>query len=267
MREKNFKLSLFVTAIAFLAIAISSCSDKDEKARLSITLTDSPGDYEAVNVEVIGVEILINSDDESNGWTLLDVEDSIFNLIALTNGVEATLSDVDIEPGRLSQLRLLLGDQNSVVIDGDTIALSTPSAQQSGLKIQINEDLVAGVTYSIKLDFDAAQSVVKAGNSGKYNLKPVIKTIIEATSGAIRGTVTPDSLSVAIYAIQGSDTIGASYAPADEASYLIEGLPEGNYDLTFDPGEESGFISTTVGGIDVSTGEVKEVDPIELVEM
>jgi hypothetical protein len=49
---------------------------------------------------------------------------------------------------------LLLGDDKNTVVVGDkTYDLKTPSAQQSGLKLKINQTLVA-VTYEFIFDFD-----------------------------------------------------------------------------------------------------------------
>jgi hypothetical protein len=46
---------------------------------------------------------------------------------------------------------LLLGDKNTVVVGDKTYDLKTPSAQQSGLKLKINQTLVAGATYEFML--------------------------------------------------------------------------------------------------------------------
>jgi hypothetical protein len=43
---------------------------------------------------------------------------------------------------------------------------------------------------SCTFDFDANKSIVKLGNGG-YKLKPVIRTVETAISGAIKGTITP----------------------------------------------------------------------------
>jgi hypothetical protein len=43
-------------------------------------------------------------------------------------------------------------------------------------------------------DFDANKSIVKLGNGG-YKLKPVIRTVETAISGAIKGTITPIGIS------------------------------------------------------------------------
>jgi hypothetical protein len=44
--------------------------------------------------------------------------------------------------------------------------------------------------YTVLLDFDANKSIVKQGN-GTYSLKPVIRTIEQAISGAVKGKITP----------------------------------------------------------------------------
>ena len=93
----------------------------------------------------------------------------------LTGGLEAILADVELPAGNISQIRLILGENNSLTINGQTQNLTIPSGSQSGLKLNVNIELVEGITYKILLDFEAAKSVVEAGNSGIYNLKPVIR--------------------------------------------------------------------------------------------
>jgi hypothetical protein len=61
-------------------------------------------------------------------------------------------------------------------VDGVSYPLSTPSAEQSGLKLQVNATLEAGVVYTILLDFDANKSIVVTGNN-TYKLKPVVSII------------------------------------------------------------------------------------------
>jgi hypothetical protein len=60
--------------------------------------------------------------------------------------------------------------------------------QRSGLKLQVNQTLQEGIMCTF--DFDANKSIVKLGNGG-YKLKPVIRTVETAISGAIKGTITP----------------------------------------------------------------------------
>ncbi len=74
----------------------------------------------------------------------------------------------------------------------ETIPLDTPSAQQSGLKLKHAFEVTANTEVDLVLDFDACRSIVKAGNSGKFNLKPVIAALPILT-GSISGAVDPSA--------------------------------------------------------------------------
>jgi hypothetical protein len=146
----------------------------------------------------------------------------------------------------------VLGENNTITVDGETHDLSTPSAQQSGLKLNLHADLKEGITYKILLDFDVARSIVESGN-GSYSLKPVIRAISEATSGAIEGSVNIPESTPAVYAIMSMDTLGTTFADSTGA-FLIKGLPAGTYTVSFAPaagytiGDKTGVI-VTIGNI------------------
>ena len=71
--------------ILALSIALFSCSDSEENARLEIRLTDAPGDYEAVYVDIRGVEIHADEGNASSGWMSLDVQEGRYNLLEFTS--------------------------------------------------------------------------------------------------------------------------------------------------------------------------------------
>jgi len=259
--------SLFKSALLSLFV-FAGCSEDDQMARLKITLVDSPGDYEAVNVDIQGVAVHTNEQagEDDDGWTVFEDSDvGVVNLLEYTSGTELTLVDTEFPTGMISQVRLLLGDDNSVEIDDFTHPLKTPSGQQSGLKLQVHENLLGGITYNFKLDFEAARSVVHTGSDG-YILKPVIKVITEATKGAIRGSVTPAELNVAINVMQGEETISTTYAKENVSEFLASGIPEGQYTIIFDPGDDSEYELRTLENVSVSNGEVTDIGLIELVK-
>ena len=260
----KLKFSLLLLALSILAI---SCNDDQGNSRLIISLTDSPGDYKAVNVDIQSIEIHRSTGNQESGWISLDgVNAAVYNLLDLTNGIDVVLADTEFPTGQLSQMRLVLGDNNTVDVDGQILHLETPSALQSGLKLQINQTLEKGITYQFLLDFDAAKSVVKAGSSGQFNLKPVIKVRTEATSGAIKGFVMPEGINVAVYAMQGADTIATTYAVEDISEYLLGSLDPGSYDVVFDPGEMSGYLSSTIEDVEVLIGEITNAGETTLVK-
>ena len=255
LRNTIFYTSLLLTAIFLLA----SCS-KNEKgtARMQVSLTDGPGDYEALYIDVQDIKINLTSDTAS-GWSSLEnVRHGTYNLLDLVNGKDTLLADAIIPAGRVQQIRLVLGKENYVKIADQMLKLETPSAQQSGLKLNIHQDVSAGIVYQLLLDFDVAKSVVQA-NNGKYILKPTIRTVMQAIGGSIKGTVAPDSLQTAVLAIQGSDTVASTYT--SNGGYLIRGLNAGTYDLHFLPSDNS--VSKQIkAGIIVNTGFVTTVDTL-----
>jgi len=138
-----------------------------------------------------------------------------------------------MEPGTISQIRLILGPNNSVIVDGVSHPLSTPSAEQSGLKIQVHQTFEPGVSYAILLDFDANQSIVEKGN-GEYQLKPVIRTIDIALSGSIKGSISPVGTVATITASSNGLTFYSSVSNSN-GDFLVAGLPAGTYNITVTP--------------------------------
>ena len=248
--------------LALACVAMVACGDKEGgSAKVQVVMVDAPADYDAVLIDVQDVQVN-TSNDEENGWeSLEEAEPGIYNLLELTNGEEAFLGEIELPEGKLGQVRLILGDQNELVIGEDTLELTVPSGSQSGLKVNINTDIVEGVTYKLVLDFDAGRSVVKRGNSEAYNLKPVIRAQMEAQTGAIEGAVSPAGADVIIYAIQGEDSV-SSY-PDEAGAYLIRALAEGTYDVVAVPASDT-LTTATIEAVEVTVGQVTEADTLHL---
>ncbi|MGV3528735.1 MAG: DUF4382 domain-containing protein [Flavisolibacter sp.] len=257
---------LFFTLAAAAVTLFYACTKNDvsaeNKAHLQVYLTDLPGNYDEVNIDVKDVMINYQSDSGSGWKSLPGVKAGSYDILELTNGNDALLADAEIETGSIKQIRLILGDNNYVTVDGDQFDLKTPSAQQSGLKINLNQDVNEGVTYKLLLDFDASRSIVRTGNGG-YILKPVIRATVEAVGGTIRGFVTPDTLATSVYAIQGSDTVAGTTTSA--GGYQLRGVNAGTYQLSFVP-SDTAFKAQTKTGITVTANQVTVVDTVHLVK-
>lgn len=253
----------FLTSAAAVIVAVffmTACSDDPKNARLEVRLTDAPGDYEAVNIDIQGVEIHSNA---GGGWQSLNIEAGVYNLLELTNGLDTLLGAIELPPGKVSQIRLVLGDNNSITIDGETFDLATPSAQQSGLKLNLHANLKEGITYRVLLDFDVARSVVHKGN-GSYSLKPVIRAISEATSGAIGGSVSIIESTPAVYVINGIDTVGTSFSDSVSGMFLVKGIPAGTYTVKFAPA--TGYIISDIPNVNVVVGDVTNLGVVPVTQ-
>lgn len=280
---KKIKLVIPFLFIAFLV----SCNDSEsnsinkETPTISIRLVDGPGDYEAVNIEIVDVMIKMDNDnDDDNGWTSLEANNEIINLLDFTGGFSKVLVErFPIPAGTLSQMRLVLGDGNTIVIkdenDNDAVFdLKTPSAQQSGLKLKVNTEIEAGFTYDFVLDFDVDKSIVHAGNSGNIILKPVLYVSAEASSGIIEGTILPlDVPSIASVLVDDNGTVETdddfvitAFTDVISGEFALWGVPAGTYDVKVMPiDEESDYSYGSATAVLVTNGEVTTiVDPIEL---
>lgn len=258
--KSKFLLFLFVCSL--FTVSLSSCSNKDsdEKAKLEIRLTDDPAAYEAVYIDIKDVQINVTGDDDKGWQSVANVQKGIINLLDLVNDKDTLLCKADIPSGKLHQIRLVLGTNNSIVSNGVTYQLETPSAEQSGLKLNVQQNVTGGILYTILLDFDAGRSVVTSG-SGKFILKPVIRTVLNAVGGSIKGVVAPSSVLTAVYAINGTDTM-TTFTDATGA-YLIKGVPPATYKVQFWP-KDLTYKSQEKTGINVTTGNVTTVETVTL---
>lgn len=226
------KIILIPLMITF-AIVLYSCSSDNSSSEnypYKVRMTDDPGPYSEVNVDIRSVQVV-----GAGGQTVtLNTNAGIYNLLDFTNGADTLIASSTLHDAAVSQIRLILGSNNTIVLDGVTYPLSTPSAEQSGLKLLVNQTLVADIDNSILIDFDANSSVVQTGN-GTFKLKPVLRTVVAAISGNIEGSITPAGTLAMVTAVSATGVMYSSNADILTGGFRITGLPPGSYTLTITP--------------------------------
>ncbi len=255
---------LLLTALAGGSFFFPSCnkSSSSGSGHLQVMLTDGPGNYDAVYIDVQKVEVNVSSDTGTgSGWQTVNLlRPGIYNLLKFSNGIDTVLAAADLPAGTLSQMRLVLGSNNAVVINGQSYPLTTPSAQQSGLKFNIHSTLTAGIVYRLWIDFNADRSIVAAGN-GKYLLKPVIRTYSEAVGGSIKGYALPYAAKPQVWASMGTDTLLALPDSAT-GNYFFGGVNPGAWNLRFHARDST--YKDTAFAVTVSTGVVTNAGTVTL---
>lgn len=223
------------------------------QSQLAVRLTDAPGNYEEVNIDIQRVEVNYNVESENPGLVTLNVRPGIYNLVRLTNGLDTLLADATVPPGTIHQIRLILGPNNTVKEFGQApVSLSVPSGMQSGIKVNFSNTLEPGSNNVILLDWDAERSVVKAGNSGIYNLKPVIRAVAVNNAGSIAGRVTPEGRYY-VMAVDANRDTASTYSQWDGRFRLV-GLKAGTYTVTA-TATDSTATTHVVEGVSLTNGQ------------
>ena len=230
---------------------------------LRLAITDAPScGYDAVNITIEKVRVHRNVDaaDGDTGWSEIVLSPARrIDLLTLSNGVLQELGQTALPAGKYTQLRLVLAANgtatpppNSVVPTGGAeTALTTPSAQQSGLKLNTNIDVASNEVADFVLDFDACKSVVKRGNSGQYNLKPVISVIPRLSDAGMRVVGYVDASiagSATLVSLQSNGVPVKATSPAANGQFVLYPVPAGTYDLVV---TSTGHVTAVMSGVPV----------------
>ncbi|WP_426489860.1 DUF4382 domain-containing protein [Hymenobacter sp. 102] len=240
--------TLLYPALLAAPLFFGSCSKDNESnnSKLEIRLTDAPGDFRAVVLDVRQLEVHTADVSSADGWYTLAFQPQAINVVEYVNGKSALLTSTDFATGNITEIRLLLGPDSYVIgRDGQRYDLKTPSGQTSGVKLKLdNVTLRDRETFQLLLDFDVAKSIVERGNwkpnndkKERYLLKPVIRVVAQDIKGSIRGTVSPAAALPQVIAIRSSITVADTFSTAADASgaYQLSALPSGTYRVEFYP--------------------------------
>lgn len=193
-RNKKSVLSvlLVVGAAIVASLLFAGCGGdggSTSTGTLKLAITDKPSDnYAAVVVSVKEIRVVPagkeNAADNDPGLPLVAsfAPAKVIDVMQL-NFVQMALGEAVLPAGSYSQIRLILEPNpngqgqplaNYLVLKTDLAAripLTTPSAQQSGLKVLGPIEINPGVINAVMIDFDPNTAVVARSN-GDYNLKP-----------------------------------------------------------------------------------------------
>ena len=288
-----FRKRASILALALAAAGMAACSDSgggtgSQTPRLSIRLTDAPGDLAEAWVEIDKI-VLVGTGGQV---VLRDNSTGLIDLLTLRTSVADLVQDATVPAGSYSELRFVIGDAYVKTKTGQVFATSgatlpagvtptgtlhCPSCSQSGLKVKLpggSLELQEGARILV-VDFDASESFGhEAGNSGQWVMHPVLHATDVQLAGEIAGTVslatgvtlpaTCGGSAVAITqfvpkAIVGVDSI--SGAVDATGAYRIRYLTPGTYTLgqgpalTFANGDSLIFASTaTPATVAVASG-------------
>ena len=181
-------------AAAAMVAACDSGTDPGDGPRVSVFLTDAPGDVDAVWLDLAEVSLIGSGVEDFD----LPLEvDGLIELTDLQGDLQELADDVDIPDFEsFAQIRLMVDGVVLRTSQGDYFStddahlppeaaseevgeLQCPSCFQTGIKLVLQgagSELEEGEEdVAVVLDFDVAQSFAHpAGSSGRWVLRPVI---------------------------------------------------------------------------------------------
>jgi hypothetical protein len=232
----------------FLIVAGCDGGDSGSTGTINLSLTDaSTTDYQAVYITVKRVEVQKAG---GEGWTVISTPEKTYNLLDLVNGVREELALASLPSGHYTQMRLILSDipdgslnirstrhpYSNYFINNinESVELKIPSSYQTGIKIVQGFDINANETTELVLDFDATRSIVQAGSSGQWLLKPTIKMFETKNSCIISGNAGQPGVLVSAQVYNASTSVPIDERVQIEAASVSD--PDGNYKLFVAPG-------------------------------
>ncbi len=256
------KLKLFTALLAMTGfLLVTRCNKNSYDPKLSVSLTDSPGEFEALHLDVLKVSVM----GDKAGWIDLDTKADIYDVLKLNNGIAVNLASGNLVNERIiAKVKLTIGLRNDVVIDGVLHhLLFMNDLQVKSLEVIGDANYEAGMqrNNSILLDLDAAQSVIE--KNGTFFLDPVLRVFDARTEGFIKGLIMPVQARPAVMAQGVNDAAGASPEFTTYASPSGEFLlraQAGVYNVTFDA--HSPFRDKMVKNITVKAGETADLGKI-----
>ena len=225
MQKKLHRTVIVVLGVVLVTAFLLGCSlTNNDTGTIKLSLTDAPiadaKSVEGVFITIASIEYHLNG-----AW----IEDTgfegpqKFNLLELTGGTVAPLSNTIINAGEVTQIRFMLDAQehgatqkanpaNYMVIDPSGTAngideedliyeLFVPSGGQTGYKAVGTFTVPINGEVEITADFDVRKSIVKRGVLDEYLLKPTIRLIVNNQAGTIAGSFSEDAQTYDAYTI------------------------------------------------------------------
>ncbi len=259
--------------MAVLAPALLLACSGQDTGKISVQLTDAPGDFKAAVVTITEIALV-----GSGGTIVLSNAKVTTNLLSLANDTAKLVDQAVVPSGSYGQLRFVITggyveveqpDGGSVIYasspsyeglpDGAVVGgtLKMPSYAESGLKVDLRGGLDVGTDAKVLLvDFDVAQSFGHdAGDSGSWVMHPVMTAIQLELSGTLNvavklgagvvlpGTTTLAQLSAVLTNAGGSaETLPLTDAGGGTFAASFRYLVPGDYSLDFTASGLTSFV-------------------------
>jgi len=169
----------------FVLVLMSSCSKDNvteiaENSLVTVKLKATESLFSEMNIEILDVQFRVLEDEtEPNAWMSLNaINSGVYDLTSLTQERALSLVEFEDVPSQfIYSIRIVLGNQNSVVFNGVEYDLDSSSEFQNTSVNIIEKQLNPNTLYEFEVEFEIDRSVVLSSD-GVVNFNPRINTLM-----------------------------------------------------------------------------------------
>jgi len=290
---KTLKISLVAASllVAFMLI-FSACTkngiDASAGGKVAIYLTDGPGEFDSVFIDIQKVEVKIDTNsnhknnddrckddddrddhqkrkDDYGEWVNINFTPAIIDVLGLRNGVETKLGEANIAAGTVRKIRITLGTKNRVVKAGVSSTLELRNETNNFLYVKLydkhRQRMADSTSVSVWVDFDVANSIYE--KDGKFYLKPVLRPFNNRNFGVVEGEVLPLAAKAVVRITNGTGFNGVAL-PDREGEFKLRGLEPGTYTVTVQGIPP--YVDKVISNVVVTKGKETELGVITLTQ-
>jgi hypothetical protein len=288
MKKTNtfYFLAICLAIATFILVSCNkntSLENASGQQVVSLYLTDGPGYFDKVYVDIRSVKLLVDTSkntrrndtcnwdrlgsvptkrDSSLVWEDLNVKAGIYDILTLRNGVDTLLANKSVVKGAIRLIRIDIGTSNSLVKDSVTYPLHLPASFPGYILVKLKGhefDEFLPNRARLWLDFDISRSIVQERNNQFY-LRPWISFFTVISTASVSGKVVPNDAKAVVTVFNSTDT---AYAlPNKEGNFKLRGLKEGTYSVYVNA--SNGYIDTTITNVVVSKTKEAKLGTITL---
>ncbi len=284
--KTNIKWLHAAAGIAMASFIMVACNKENSgntgyvpqgQSQLSVYMMDDPVAFTSVLIDIKQIAVKIDTaakhsdaDDSlhqwrddyrgcRNGnsaiWDTLSITPGVYDLLKLRNGTDTLLSNGFVANGKILQVRITLGTNNTVYTDSVTNYPLNLIGSSNSFTFNVRREDVSVITnnqFKMWFDFNLSRSIFYI--NGKYWLKPFISIFNDMDKPKLEGRVLPEGASGFVSIYNASDTLYA--LPWIGGYYKVRGITAGTYSIYFKGWR--GYKDTTITNITVAgTGTTK----------
>jgi hypothetical protein len=276
---------IFMACIFFIACKkenSASSASVSGKSQLSIYMMDDPVPFTQVLIDIKQVAVKIDTaahpgdaddnhqwNDDYRGchngnstiWDTLSITPGIYDLLKLRNGTDTLLASSLIANGKVLQVRITLGTDNTVYTDSVTSYPLNIAGPSNTFDLDVRREdisVISNSQFKLWFDFNLSKSIFFINN--KYWLRPELQPFNDMTRPKLEGRVLPEGASGFVEVYNQSDTLYA--LPWIGGYYQVRGVNAGTYSVYFKGWR--GYKDTTITNITVGSSGLTTVPTITL---